>query len=315
MIDNWLEESRAKVNVQQFDLLAVVADRVKTELGLMHTQEPRRTNGNEPMRYLLHGPPGTGKSHVVKLVRELFDIVGYKKGIDWVFMAYQVTNAADLDGDTIHHAIGLKIFGAHLDNTVNPAIAKRMAYWRWVIIDEISLVPVNVLAQVDQQLRRVKPSADPYKHLPGSTDARPFGGCNLLLLGDFKQLPPPQGGYLADMPHRLSVGPSDSTKPPDAMADAGKRLMWEEIKGVVELTERERCKDDWWNEVTDQLRAGRLSENNWKYLHGKSVEGCQLSPEERDSRRRVITGPDDPRLQEARFQEAPIIVANNDSKY
>ena len=91
--------------------------------------------------------------------------------------------------------------------------------------------------------------------------------------------------------------------------------MWEDIEGMVELTDRERCKNEWWNEVTDELRAGHLSENNWRYLHGYPVEGCKLSKEERESRRRVIDGPGDPRLREERFQEAPVIVANNDAKY
>lgn len=99
------------------------------------------------------------------------------------------------------------------------------------------------------------------------------------------------------------------------MVDTGKKLMREGIQGVVELSERERCKDAWWNEVTDELRAGRLSENNWRYLHGYEVSGCQLSREERDSRRSVIYGASDPRLQEPKFQEAIAIVANNDSKY
>ena len=176
-------------------------------------------------------------------------------------------------------------------------------------------VPLFLLAQLEQRVRQVKPSADAWKHDPDSGEQRPFGGINLVLIGDFKQLPPPQGGYLADIPHRHMLGPIDPTKAPDPMADAGKTLMWQDIQGSVELTERERCKDEWWNEVTDELRACKLSDKNYKYLHGLPVEGCQLSPEERASRRRVITGPDDPRLQLPKFLEAPLIVANNDSKY
>ena len=42
--------------------------------------------------------------------------------------------------------------------------------------------------------------------------------------------------------------------------------------------------DVWWNEVTGhKLRAEALSKENYFYLHGKRVEGCQLfaSAEER----------------------------------
>lgn len=45
------------------------------------------------------------------------------------------------------------------------------------------------------------------------------------------------------------------------------------------------------------------------------MKGCTLSFEERASRCRVISGPQDKRLQEEKFQEAPVIVANNDAKY
>ena len=87
------------------------------------------------------------------------------------------------------------------------------------------------------------------------------------------------------------------------------------IQGVTELKQRERCKDDWWNEVVDELRAGALSERNYRYLHGYKVDGCKLTEEERNSRQRVITSADDPRLQESRFKEAVAIVANNDARY
>ena len=314
MIDDWLEGARSKVNAKQFELIQLVADRLKVELGLMAPESSSRPDGNEPLRYLLHGPPGTGKSHAVKSLQELFDLVGFKKGIDWEFLAFQATNAADLDGDTIHHACGFNLDPRSFEQPLNAQNAKRMAYWRFVFIDEISLVPANLLAQLEQRLRHVKPQADAWKHAPDG-QARPFGGINLLAIGDFKQLPPPQGGYLAGIPHNLWVGLHDFSKAPDAMVDAGQRLIWEDIEGAVELTERERCKDEWWNEVTDELRAGRLSDKNYKYLHGIPVEGCRLSPEERASRRRVITGPEDPRLRLPRFQNAPLIVANNDSKY
>ena len=314
MIDDWLQGARCKVNAKQFELLQLVADRVKVELGLVTPAESMRPDGQEPLRYLLHGQPGTGKSHAVKLLQELFDLVGFKKGIDWEFLAFQATNAADLDGNTIHHACGFNNNPRSFEQVINPERAKRMAYWRFVFIDEISLVPANLLAHFEQRVRQVKPQADEWKHTPNGEE-RPFGGINLLAIGDFKQLPPPQGGYLAGIPHRQWMGPLDTSKAPDAMVDAGQRLMWEDFQGVIELNERERCKDEWWNEVTDEMRAGRLSDKNYNYVHGIPVEGCQLSPEERASRRRVITGPDDPRLHLPQFQEAPLIVANNDSKY
>lgn len=124
-----------------------------------------------------------------------------------------------------------------------------------------------------------------------------------------------RGGYLADIPARLKEH-TPALQNTDVLINYGRELFWSgPVQGVVELTERERCKDEWWNEVVDELRRGQLSETNWQYLHGMPVEGCTLSDEERESRKRVITDPNDERLQLDRFKEAPVIVSNNDARY
>ena len=316
LIEDWLDGTRGQVNTKQFDFLQLVADRLMVEYGLMDPQTSLREDGAEPLRYMLHGPPGTGKSHVAKFVKQLFGLVGMKEGIDYQFMAFQATNAVDMEGTTMHNAFGLDPHKRSDEKAVKADKAKQMAYWRWVFIDEISMVPADLFARAEHRLQEVKPHTDAWKQdkqNKGST--RPFAGVNVVLIGDFKQLPPPQGGYLADVPHALKVGPHCTSKAPDPLSDAGKKLMWEEVQGMVELDERQRCNDAWWNEVTEEIRAGKLSDKNHRYLHGRPVEGCRLSAEERASRCRVITGSNDPRLLEARFQEAPVIVANNDAKY
>ena len=317
LLDDWLEGAQSTVNAKQLEFLELVVDRVKAEYNLPRRPPPSREGvGREPMRYLLHGPPGTGKSHVLHYVKELFDVIGLRQGVDWEILAYQNSNASDLGGRTIHAAFGLSQYGPSRDQGVSAETVKGMAHWRWLFVDEISLVPANILAKMDQRLREVKADADEWK-LDSQGKGRPFGGVNILASGDFEQLPPVGGGYLADIPeHKLrEPGEQASEQVRDPHAEQGRLLMWEDFQGVVELTERERCKDDWWNEVSDQIRSGKLSEDNWRYLHGKPVEGCSLLAEERASRRRVIAGPDDPRLQEIKFQEAPAVVASNDSKY
>ena len=96
MVDDWLDGARSRTNAKQFEFIELMADRVKVELGLMAPAASARPDGEEPLRYLLHGPPGTGKSHAIKLLQELLDIVGFKKGIDYEYVAYQASNAADL---------------------------------------------------------------------------------------------------------------------------------------------------------------------------------------------------------------------------
>ena len=299
---DWLHGDcvQGRTNKEQFEFLELLVDRVLVELGLAKPDKTRRKS-EDPLIWLLHGPPGTGKSHVLQFVRQLFGKLDYAEGIDFEFTAFQAVNAVAIGGKTLPHALGLNVAQA-TDQPIKKETAKRISFWRWLIIDEIiSLVHARLLAQVDQRLRMVIPAANKFKRDPAG-QPRPFAGLNVLLTGDFQQLPPPTGGYLATVPRCLS-------------GRGGRELLWNgAVQGVTELSQRERCKDAWWNEVVDQLRQGQLSEENWKYLHGKPVDGCQLSREERESRCRLPHSSYDRRLREGRFKYAVAIVANNDAR-
>ena len=61
---------------------------------------------------MVHGGPGTGKSHVVKRVvkEELFDqILHWQQGLDYQVIALQAVMADLLNGDTIHYACGIPV--------------------------------------------------------------------------------------------------------------------------------------------------------------------------------------------------------------
>ena len=76
-MDKWLAElkerknevGRCVCNDKQYEAVLLVARRVQQEL--LAASDPAADFG-EPVRWLLHGGPGTGTSHVVKLVKELF---------------------------------------------------------------------------------------------------------------------------------------------------------------------------------------------------------------------------------------------------
>ena len=140
MIENWLDGIYHQVNTMQFQFVRLVAERIMVEFGLKDVETALLPDavGSEPLRYLLHGPPGTGKSHALRFVQELLELVGFKKGLDWQFLAFQATNAADLGGDTIHHACSFNQSARSFEQAMRPEAAKRMAYWRWLFIDEIS---------------------------------------------------------------------------------------------------------------------------------------------------------------------------------
>ena len=292
---NWLYSHHVSdnTNKEQHELLKLVVDRLLVELELAPIEETALQNA-EPMCHLLHGPPGTGKSHCLIFLRELFDLIGYRQGIDYEVLAFQAVNAASLAGKTIHHACGFRTEQHSSGDAaaIAATTAKRLSYWRWVFLDEISMVGAQLLGRMDHRIRSIKSDADKFKfdgqgqprqgsirhgtspvllqargadivsrwkrfrtygtiyatekvlrrvlEFNPETIRRPFGGVNIIMGGDFFQLPPPEGGFLGSIPQHLR---GQDAPQPDARKDSGLSILWESTQGVTELHQRERCKD------------------------------------------------------------------------
>ena len=99
---------------------------------------------------------------------------------------------------------------------------------------------------------------------------RPFAGINLLCSGDVWQLPPPEGGFLGDIPCEYIKASRKFTPAPNVAH--GQSLVWSGpktgIQGVTELETCERTKDLWLQKVQNEFRHGTLSEESHAFLHG-----------------------------------------------
>ena len=57
----------------------------------------------EPLRFILRGVPGAGKSEVLHWIRDFFEeVCNWTHGIEFVFLASQNSMAALIDGLTVH---------------------------------------------------------------------------------------------------------------------------------------------------------------------------------------------------------------------
>ena len=276
-------DGRLYVNAKQFEAVAKVAHRVCEELPNRIGEPP---TDSDPLRWVVHGGPGTGKSHVVRDVikNELFDkVLHWQQGLDYQVIALQAVMADLLQGDTIHHACGIPVRKKGDDGDVviksQKAVAEQSLYWRWLLIDEFGMVGSSLLAEVDMKLRDVIVDVSPYKRNK-TGHAQPFGGLNVLLSGDLWQLPPPSGGYLGNIPAEFIANARKYN--PKVTISHGQSLLWGgpsnsswAFHGITELEESERCREDaWLQEVQIEIREGRLSQNSHAFLHGHETTVC-----------------------------------------
>lgn len=127
----------------------------------------------------LTGEPGAGKSHTVR------SYVSYLKscGINPAITASTGIAATHIGGLTIHSWSGIGI-NQNLSKSEIAEIAgssrvgKRLRQTRVLIIDEISMLSASTLDLVDRVCKKVR------------DNPQPFGGLQVVLVGDFFQLPP-----------------------------------------------------------------------------------------------------------------------------
>ena len=102
---------------RQKDVLEHVAQRVLQEFAATHEggDVPAHTKSDhkhmrteEPLRGLIHGLPGTGKSQVIAWIRKfLEEALCWEHGVHFVCVAFQNSMAALIKGTTLHGAANL----------------------------------------------------------------------------------------------------------------------------------------------------------------------------------------------------------------
>lgn len=127
----------------------------------------------------LTGEPGSGKSHTIR------EYVSYLRshGIEPAITASTGIAATHIGGVTIHSWSGIgisKTLNRHelADIASREKLVRRLRSAYVLIIDEVSMLDGNTLLLVDVVCRTVRASHEP------------FGGLQVVVVGDFFQLPP-----------------------------------------------------------------------------------------------------------------------------
>lgn len=183
----------------------------------------------------LTGSPGSGKTHTVNAYIAWLR----SHGIEPAITASTGIAATHVGGMTIHSWSGIGV-ASHMTPELLDAIVskehvvKRLQKAHVLIIDEVSMLSGTTLAMVDEVLREARHSE------------RAMGGLQVVLVGDFFQLPPVSRGETSF----AFMAPT-----------------WKSINPIIcYLTEEHRQEDEAFLEVLRAIRDG-----SWDHTHVSAI--------------------------------------------
>ncbi len=198
------------------------------------------------------GPGGTGKSYLIKKICERMDA----KSQPYAVCALTGCAAVLLNccAKTIHSWGGIGIASGTIEEITDKVMKNKRALARWrsiktLIIDEISMMSLKIFNLLD----RIAKAARRMIHLP-------FGGLQVIFLGDFYQLPP--------------VSRNAATEP-DTQRFCFESLNWNTTfpaHSCVQLATLFRQRDPIFIEVLKDARRGVLTENTCNILRSRMIK-------------------------------------------
>lgn len=217
------------------------------------------------------GPAGTGKSFLLKKIIEGLAI----KYLDDSEERFAVTAstglaASNLGGRTLHSFAGIKLGNAPTTKLIMDVFDNKMKLRRWLsvkvlIIDEVSMVDCTLFDKLDVIGRAVRGVE------------KPFGGIQLVITGDFFQLPPVVQGQDTGAPRFCFEA--------NAWKDA--------VQHTISLTQIYRQKDPVFASMLNEIREGYLSPSTigaFRRLNrpvtalvSKGLEAAELFPLRREA--------------------------------
>lgn len=202
----------------------------------------------------LTGEPGSGKTHTINAYVQWLR----ERGIEPAITASTGIAATHIGGVTIHSWSGIGVrqdlSPYDLDAIAsNRKVIERARGTNVLIIDEVSMLSRDLLSMVDVVLREVRQRDFP------------FGGMQVVLVGDFFQLPP----VVRRSSSEGDMGYDDAPRAPFAFTS----IAWDALNPIVcYLHEQHRQSDDLFSKVLGALRKGDVEEAVHDILGARAAE-------------------------------------------
>jgi len=198
----------------------------------------------------LTGPAGSGKTYVLN------DYINFlkNKGVSVGITASTGIAATHIGGMTIHSWAGIGINDSMSESDIRDLfkkkhLGKRFKHTKVLVIDEVSMLHHFRLDMIDKVCKMFKDST------------APFGGMQVILVGDFFQLPPiSRGSERAHFVHKSNIWNTMGLK-------------------VCYLDEQHRHEDDNLLNLLNDIRANNTGEHTLEPLRArykKNIEGVLM---------------------------------------
>lgn len=229
------------------------------------TQEEALTILKTGANVFLTGEPGSGKTHTIN------QYLAYLRscGIDPAVTASTGIAATHVGGMTIHSWSGIGIRSSltqvDLDKLAqNERVVKRVSEARVLIIDEVSMLSGSVLTMIEAVCRTLRRKSGA------------FGGLQVVLVGDFFQLPPivKRGEMAQESPH-IDFDSGEMEETP-ASPFAYHSRAWKSLNPLIcYLSEQHRQEDPVFLEILSAIRLGTVSPRHYSHLGTRQVKSAE----------------------------------------
>lgn len=200
------------------------------------------------------GPGGTGKSEIIASIVG----AGQAGGKKVVVTASTGIAAKNIRGTTLHRFARMGIRFAGVDPKKMRPSDPRLVCWREcdvLIVDEVSMLDIAFLSALDRIAT----------HARGSHSHKPFGGIQLIFLGDFAQLTASSSGGAASCSSTVTT----FTNPEWCRM----------VPFTVELRTIFRQRDGAFKDLLNRIRLGQVRRGDLLALNRRTEEEEELDPE------------------------------------
>lgn len=196
----------------------------------------------------LTGFAGVGKSYIIHMFKTLY---GNQKNI--AITSTTGVSAIVIGGTTLHSYLGIGLGTGSVDDLVAKITKSAKARQRWLsldvlVIDEVSMLSAELFDKLEQVARNIRRKNLPRMLKEEEIPEQAFGGIQLILSGDFLQLP--------------VVG--------DENRFCFESESWNKcIQHTIELTENMRQSDSEFQDILADIRYGKITKKAKKFLQSR----------------------------------------------